>query len=108
MSGGAVGPSSLLDELIQLIDRDLSAGPEIIRPAGALRKSGDIGADEIANIHIVASLSAIAIDQALFAREQALGEDGDHACFSVRVLPWAIDIGVTEHDVGKLELLMVI
>ena len=55
--------------------------------------------DEVADVHVVARLPAVAADLRAAAGEDRLGEDRDDARFARAVLPRAVDVGVAE-DLG--------
>ena len=47
----------------------------------------------------IALLFAVAVDHRLLACQHQVGEDGDDACFAMRILPRPVDIGIAEHGV---------
>ena len=52
----------------------------------------------VADVHVVARLQAVAVDDARLAPEESVREDGDHARLAVRVLPRPVDVGEAEDD----------
>src|SRR5437588_242082 len=93
--------NNLFQCLVDLIDRSAfaRANTENIVIAGVERYK--VGTSYISHVHIIFLLFAVAIDANWLAVKKALGENGDHSCFSIGILARPIDIAIAQCRIGE-------
>lgn len=69
-----------------------------------VRQSQNIRARDVGPVNVITIVLAITVDSGWLAAQQALTEDGHDAGFAMRILAWAVNVGVAQRDCGNAML----
>src|SRR5207253_482074 len=75
-----------------------NAGPDVVDTPVPSRERGEDGLDDVADVHVVALVAAVAEERDRLATLPAPDENGDHATLEVLPLPCAVDVRQAERD----------
>ena len=98
MPGLGVAAGDARARLVQLRDRRVEAGADVVRAAAVTDRCEQRG-DDVADVDEVAAVHAVAVDDRLVAARHALEEDRDDAALEAGVLARAVDVREAERDV---------
>ena len=84
--------------LDQVEHAGLPAGADVERAARLRLRGLQVGLHDVADVHVVARLEAVAEHRRAPALEQLAAEDRDHAGLAERVLARAVDVAVAQRD----------
>jgi hypothetical protein len=76
----------------------LDAAADVVRAGGVRVDRAQVGVDDVAHVHVVARLLAVAEDLGSPALQQRAAEDRDHPGLAERVLAGAVDVAVAQRD----------
>jgi hypothetical protein len=91
-------------QVVEAVHAGLDARADVVGARGHLVFEGKyVCACNVFDVDVVAGLFSASVYRRGSASCQVVAEDRHDPCFSVRVLPWPVDVGVAERDVGQAE-----
>src|SRR5437870_4996184 len=97
--GRPAGAGIARQGIVELVDAGLDPGPDVESARHGAFERGHVGPHHVGGIHVVASLSAVAIYRHRAAFENAPAENRDHAGLTMRILARAVNVRVAQRDV---------